>query len=190
MSIWSEASKTVDLRAFLRAGTADMHAAAELRWFPDDGFTSLDHYTSLLKVILAAHRELGAPAVDLIGTAGEILAENSIRQALARDTGLADHAPNVIGPACPSCAWGVLYVLNGSALGASFILDKGHAQPDWPVSYLQASATYVRSGRLRLFLDRMNSVSIDMDAALRGAVETFSMFTRDATVPGDVVVRV
>lgn len=170
-------------RGHLRKTTNDLHRSIEKVWASDDGFRSIGHYQSFLSRILCAHREFGVRAVYALAdarpdacTAWSIPDERMRQTAVCRDLGIPVEQNACGSLTGQSYAWGVGYVLNGSAMGASIMLRGGHVKPDWPVEYFQTCQAYVRSGRLKAFFDQMNGAQLDLGEATQGASDVFAVF--------------
>lgn len=158
----------------LRHATRDAHITTERLWLPHGRFTDRVNYTEWLFALWRVHNQLGRAATEALPNARFAAEEGTRRAALKQDLEL-DAAAVRSGPKAPSSgwAWGVLYALNGSALGASGLLRSGGLAADWPSSYLQTMQTYAKSGELRTFFDQLNDESSRPDAMIDGANEVF-----------------
>ena len=96
--------------------------------------------------------------------------------ALCDDLGIARRRPHVIGNIAADRAWGVGYVLNGSALGASSILKTGRLQANWPRSYLSMGRIYAQEGGVRRYFDRLDALPLNAREVIAGAHVAFAIF--------------
>ena len=119
-----------------------------------------------------AHCGLGLAAAERSGLPSALREEQARIAALERD--LAPAAPP--GPApllSRDAAWGVLYALNGSALGATVLLRET-AGDERPSAYLTVMRDYARSGELRAFFDTLNHAPLELSGAAQGAAAVFA----------------
>ena len=56
------------------------------------------------------------------------------------------------------------------------LLKGGQLGSDWPRKYLQLGRDYAGSGRLKLYFDALNTLQLDTDDVLQGALRTFTLF--------------
>lgn len=166
-------------RVWLRDATRDLHAAAEDKWMPMRRFASEDGYRGFLSALLQAHHRLGRPAALRRADHDDIRREEARITALCQDLGTAPPAPAAPTEMAERYAWGVSYVLNGSALGAALLLGQNHVGPRWPRAYLTQSQQFAKSGALRDFLDRMDSLPAHDHDLLQGASDTFRLVASD-----------
>ncbi|WP_436399326.1 biliverdin-producing heme oxygenase [Roseobacter sp. S98] len=160
-------------RDVLREATQAAHSAAENVWFGEGHFASLPDYRAWLTRMLEVHETLGLAAATAVSPDLFLPQETARCVALRRDL---DLEPVGAGPdrAMPdSHAWGVLYALNGSALGASHIHREVSGTRDWPLRYLAEMRTYATSGGVKEFFDRLNAAGLDTARALDGALDVF-----------------
>lgn len=162
-------------RAKLEAATRALHDKTEALWAGTEGFSTRAHYLAFLTTLLDAHHRLGLPAARAREAEEDIADEETRLKALHADTGHGPLAPIRARPS-PSYAWGIGYVLNGSALGAVMMLKEGHVPEGWPTAYLEEGRAYAKSGKLAAFFRALDAAELDMDEATRGAQETFELF--------------
>ncbi len=167
-------------RVGLRDATWPIHQRLEALWTPGGGFSSEKMYLRFLVALLDAHRSLGGPASRALRDADAQATEGQRVMALMGDLGIAD--PVAGGPTSmdPDEAWGVCYVLNGSALGATFLLKGDLLSPDWPTSYLRLGQAYVRSGQLKRFFDALEDCPSKTEAVTKGAESVLSLLLAHA----------
>ncbi|MEL6523242.1 MAG: biliverdin-producing heme oxygenase [Pseudomonadota bacterium] len=167
------------LRDMLRQATSDAHQRAEAQWMPNGGRMSAQRYQCYLTMLLSVHQAMGVPAAHARGDLPDIEAEDRRVRALCSDLNMPkkDISIPVLDP---SYAWGVGYVLNGSALGAKEMLQKGRIQQDWPNAYVLALQSYANSGQLARFFARLNDTRLDNITALQGAQDTFGLIAEPA----------
>lgn len=117
----------------LRAGTADVHLAAERRVRILDADASLSTYAHYLARMLGFHEPVEAALAATAGLARAGFDAERRRKcawlaadlrALGRDPAAAPRSPSAPCPGDAAAATGVAYVLEGSTLGGRFIL--GH----------------------------------------------------------------
>ncbi|MEM9060698.1 MAG: biliverdin-producing heme oxygenase [Pseudomonadota bacterium] len=171
------------MRATLRAATRELHAKIEEMWTPDGGFGSRQTYLDFLYALLCVHQQLGVPAALRRGDPEDAAEEYRRIRALCNDLELPRPRSLGLNELDEGFAWGVGYVLNGSSLGATILLDRGALQPDWPTQYLSVGREYVKSGHLKRFFDSLNVVGHDPKSVQRGAFATFDQIgaLRNAT---------
>lgn len=161
-------------RHALKQATQTAHDAAEQRWTAGGAFTSRTTYDAWLTALHGAHLFLGRAAVRTPSTERYAFTEQVRLQAINRDLGL---WPTGI-PAAPATsegwAWGVLYALNGSALGASILIKSGAVRPDWPHDYLSEMRLFAASGALKTFFEGLDACDAPLDALIDGANAVFS----------------
>ncbi len=169
---------TIPNRAYLKAATQQAHDEAEQHWAPGNLFVDKAVYFQWLSVLMEVHHTLGQPAAHALSCEAYIEAEAARRAALCEDLGdmAAGSAESVQRGG--GHAWGVLYALNGSAIGASVLLKSGRIPGDWPTSYLLCMQEFARSKALKTFFAELDAQSFDMDDARCGAERVFSMFSR------------
>lgn len=164
-------------RSVLRSATQSLHDRIEAIWTSDAQFTSLATYRPFLTALLHSHATLGYPAAVARADPIEISLEKGRIAALCDD--LDCEAPDTDLEMTQDEAWGVGYVLNGSALGADMLLRHGKLGADWPKSYLKLGQKYVKSGGLRRFFDALNAGTFGEADLCKGAARTFAFFERD-----------
>lgn len=175
------------LRERLRAATANAHRALDARFGTFD-LTSLNGYRRFLEASAAALLPLEA-ALERSGVISLLSdwPQRSRRKAIAADLdcidGTADPLPS---PAAMSRheMLGVMYVLEGSRLGARYLLRAvaGCGQPR-----IEAATRYLRHGDglplWPLFLERLEREAIAPDGeaeVIAGAARAFAMFEKAA----------
>jgi heme oxygenase len=162
------------MRETLKQATREAHLQAEAVWMGDAGFEALEDYRAWLHALKRAHAHLGLAAARQVRNPSFVTLEQDRLSALAGDLGQRIK-PEQIEPTLltESQAWGVLYALNGSALGGSVLLKAGHTAPDWPTAYLQTMQAYARSGALAQFFRNLEAVDIVHSEAVSGAKLVF-----------------
>lgn len=123
------------------------------------------------------HRDFGLPAARNSGMAGAVEMEHQRMAALCRDL------QHPVPTACPTdmtadTAWGVLYALNGSALGAAALMRPGGALTGQASDYLEQMRGYAQSGELGRFIRLLNAQTLDMRCASAGADAVFAAMSR------------
>ncbi|PZQ47304.1 MAG: hypothetical protein DI556_17685 [Rhodovulum sulfidophilum] len=161
------------LRGLLRAETADLHARLDA----EAAFTDLRGYGRYLR---GTRRFRHAVEQGLGGDEGwrpTRLAD--LAAADLADLGIAEEAPDLAPGRRPdaSAAWGVFYVLEGSALGARFLLGRATALglgPEHGARHLHAQTA--ERGRWARFVERLDTdPGIDPEAARAGARAAFEL---------------
>ena len=165
-------------RIRLRSAIHSNHLRAENIWVPDGKFTTLEHYETFLEALLFAHKNYGLPAARARTDADDIDEENGRIIALSQDLCITDGRPPSIRAMSESYAWGVSYVLNGSALGAATMLKTGYIHANWPHRYMNTARAYATSGRLARFFQDLDYSDINIDDATRGASMVFSQLAK------------
>lgn len=165
-------------RAFLKEATLVSHARAEDGWTVAGAFPNRRAYLRWLHVQSGAHHALGARAARLLGLRQLIAAEQTRQRLLSRDLG---GEPGQVQGTPPwlteSFAWGVLYALNGSALGASILLKRHADLEQWPTAYLQEMRRFAKSGELLAFFRELDAVPLERVEASAGARAVFDRFS-------------
>ena len=160
-------------RAELRHLTQSAHDRAEALWSADGSFTDQRAYAAWLAAMQHVHRQFGLPAAQLLGREHET-AEQTRLAALSQDLDRDTPSGPVPHQQCQSRAWGILYALNGSALGASHLMKSGEMGRTWPNAYITCMRAYATSGRLKHFFDRLDTSRLDLTAASDGARQVFA----------------
>lgn len=159
----------------LRRATRDAHANAEHLWFSAGAFTDRATYLRWLTAMAHVHADIGHHAATALRTHIPERIETERAQALSQD--LQKTIPG--GPNRPrlseSYAWGAMYVLNGSAMGASVLLKPGVLPPQWPRHYLYAMQSFSKSGQLRRFFDQLEARNLDHADSIAGATAVFHL---------------
>ena len=153
-------AETVSLRVHLKNATRDSHAAAEARWTASGAFSSRFAYANWLERMYQVHAGLGQAAAETARWPGAARDEADRAACLAQDLSATNGQPQDRPSLSRPAAWGVLYALNGSALGASILL-RSMVPDGWPVSYLQEMARFAKSGRLARFFADLDAASCD-----------------------------
>lgn len=161
-------------RQFLKTHTQAAHANAERRWVGPNGFRDRTAYDTWLCAMMDKHARLGARAAAQMHRMDVAVREERRISALATDLGRAPCESADTVDHRRSWAWGVQYVLNGSAVGASILLKSRSIKEDWPTAYLREMQDFATSGSLSDFFRRLDTVSLDRTEALSGALEVFS----------------
>lgn len=167
------------MRTYLRDMSMTKHLQTEAAFLPTGQFPSQSAYFTFLHALFECHCKLGRPAATARRDQSEIDEEDKRISALAADLRINGPAPQDAAVSMGTdYAWGVGYVLNGSALGAAILLKHpGTLGKDWPRRYLQLGRDYASSGRLRQFFDRLNCEPRHRQQVEHGALDTFSMIS-------------
>lgn len=181
MTLPSLETPAASLRNRLKQATSRQHAMLDRYWGGSGRFLSESAYRAFLHRLLLAHSQLGlplAPTAALRGLEAERLEalRQDLRHDLLRLEGLAlspAPAPSVATSRC--FGWGVAYVLNGSAMGASLMLKRGYLAPDWPRAYLTLGQSFAKSGALSRFFAQLETEVADPKDAEQGARVTFEL---------------
>jgi heme oxygenase len=166
------------IRWSLKAATRDAHRKAEARWTDNGSFADRYSYDGWLKTMYVVHASLGQAAA-LTGCWSDAVEEEKFRlSCLAQDIGFSGNSSNTSShELSPDEAWGVLYALNGSALGAQILLSEKSFVPEWPVAYLDAMRRFAKSGSLFTFFANLEIADIDTGSAIAGAKKVFFAIT-------------
>lgn len=164
----------ISTREALRGATRDIHVATEKRWLPHGVFEDLEGYLAWLSALAAIHAGRGAAAAKRLDQAWITDEEDKRYIAIVADLGHQSLDKTVEQKMNTSEAWGVLYVLNGSALGAVSLLRSDALSPQWPKAYLNQMKSFASSGLLKRFFCELEAAPIDTNAAIKGAKATFA----------------
>lgn len=169
-----------DNRQVLRQATRGVHNAAETSWV---GLGTKDFpIKTFLSVMHRVHRSFGLAAAQRCALkdaqSEEVLRITALEQDLSLTGTVKDHA-QTSAIASRDAAWGVLYALNGSALGASLLLRSSPAAAVGATAYLTVMHDYARSGRLKAFFATFNSQDLNLSLAESGARAVFAGLTLD-----------
>jgi heme oxygenase len=164
----------VSNRDRLKRSTKTAHACAEARWFSSGSFASRTAYQHWLSALLHTHSAYGLAAVQSAGLRQYSAIEAKRRTALERDLDVSVQYDGIQQNASLDWSWGVLYALNGSALGASILLKSGSVLADWPTEYLAEMRGFAASGQLKSFFDDLNAEYLDTGEMLKGANAVFN----------------
>lgn len=160
-----------DNRMALRGSTREMHDRAERQWgAAADGDFDLHAFFTVMQTL----HHTGIRAAEITGLAGARDHERARLDALSSDLGSDVHNEDPMVISSPDAAWGMLYTLNGSALGASLLLKSGVTLAGKPSAYLELMRDYARSGALNSFFHALNSQELDFKRARQGACQIFS----------------
>ena len=171
-----------DHRTVLRLATRKNHDLAERYWSSPDAsaFRIYDFLTSMHRL----HAGLGVAAADHVGSDKARKLEQQRLLALRQDL---QCGPNVglqtsALPGTKDFAWGVLYALNGSALGANVLLRAGVGGQNQS-AYLHLMQDYVKSGALSVFFRALNGQDLDRAHAIAGARTVFGQMAMAGAEP-------
>lgn len=172
-------------RQLLKRLTRLKHERAELRWTQIGAFHDIDAYRMFLRTMLDIHDRFGGPATRVVPMEHHVW-ERERASALRIDLQIkpAMSDPHSSAPMEKDFAWGVLYVLNGSAMGAAMLLNSNAINADWPTAYLEVMCEFARSGALGAFFRSLNDAEVQLGQVARGAEAVF-----DAVVGMDVSTR-
>lgn len=162
-------------RGYLKSATQHIHGQAEQTWLSGHGFANLSTYRGWLGAMLKIHQTHGLQAAGILDGQCDPALEQDRLDALQRDL---DTAQAIAVPASrrsESWAWGVQYVLNGSALGACVLLKTGGVAPAWPSQYLRTMQGFAQSGGLKRFFDMLDGRELDLAEATSGARAAFTL---------------
>ena len=175
-----ENSAALSVRAYLKSATRQDHVRAEARWTNEGTFADRRTYQAWLGRMLDVHDALGFSAAKRSRWHSAAAIETSRHNALCQDLGLPAKRHNGAGQSLDHDeAWGALYALNGSALGASILLKQGIAQFGWPVAYLSEMRRFATSGALGAFFPALDVQVSNREAALTGALAVFRMIASE-----------
>lgn len=170
-------------RTVLRDATRQVHERTEQLWFAQNAFASHAAYLRWLSAMATVHQSLAPAAVRALDDMTITQTERDRTAALAADLGTTPSPPMEPLLCTKAEAWGVMYVLNGSAMGASVLLKSQGLKPDWPQRYLQVMRSFAQSGALRQFFDLLDQVPLDHTAATAGAHLVFDALQNFKTKP-------
>lgn len=160
-------------RDILKQATEEAHACAEARWFSSGSFASRPSYDGWLSSLYFAHEALGQSATRFDALKRYALEETRRRNALVRDLGGRQQQWQQPARHSESWSWGVLYALNGSALGASVLLKTGAIQASWPTHYVEEMRNFATSGGLAAFFQSLNDDKLNATEIVCGAHSVF-----------------
>lgn len=167
-------------RALLKRATSGAHRSVESAWFPSAGFQGFDGYREWLLALYKVHNTLGQSAAHTLGRENWIVEESARMACLVRDTGLQPQAAPPAKLGSESWAWGVLYAINGSALGGAVLLRDPSLHESWPKAYLKELGAFAKSGGVKSFFDELNKNSITARDAINGALAVFATLEKPA----------
>lgn len=168
-------------RHYLKMVTSDPHDKAEARWFSSGKFTCRNSYEQWLQSMLHVHGSLGVKATAKTALPQYGNVEEGRFAALSLDLALPKTPSPIEAPSeiSTAWAWGVLYALNGSSLGASILLKSESVRTDWPSQYLHEMRQFATSGALGHFFAELDALKLDKSEAANGAKAVFSALAMD-----------
>lgn len=176
-----EASLNSSLRNVLREATKDAHSTLDARVGAIKATSTLEGYVTYLRHMGAFHHWC-RPAVALLASKLD-LSDNSQRlgEAIRSDLshlGRPSERHLLSGRELSSMSddelCGVAYVVEGASLGSRYTLRSviEHLPQPTPTEYLSAMAT-AASDRWPLIANRLESVAVNKELAIRGALAAF-----------------
>lgn len=162
----------------LRRATRDAHMTAEHLWFSAGAFADRATFLQWLSVMADVHASIGQPAAMALRAHISDRIELERARALTQDLVQQPTTHPASQPLSASYAWGAMYVLNGSAMGASVLLKPGALPNDWPRHYLRTMQAFAKSGQLRQFFDRLDAIDLNHAESLAGATAVFDALGR------------
>lgn len=170
-----------DNRSLLRHATRSAHDRAEQRWSDVPG--NAHEMATFLNAMLSLHLEFGLTAARSVDPHGALELEHERLAALRVDLEVAP--PTEPAPASATrmhhhTAWGTLYALNGSALGATVLMRQSPETIGASTRYLELMSGFVRSGALGTFFRALNRQKLDMHRAASGATAVFAAMAEQA----------
>lgn len=178
------------LRNRLKTATRAPHERAEARWTSGGQFMSRAAYDGWLERMGRIHDGLGRDAARVAGWPPGAGLEAARSRALAADLGAGVSHSSTPGPLSQAAGWGVLYALNGSALGARALLRNGLGTVDWPQAYLDEMAGFAQSGALAGFFEALEASDMAPGAALSGALLVFDAIAAERFGEGQLRARI
>lgn len=176
-------------RQYLKEQTATVHGLTEALFWSSDGFADKPSYIYFLAKMLKAHLRLGRPAAQSVGDRQTVAHEAALISALGKDLGCAALTPDTCRHMDSSFAWGVRYALDGSAIGAAFILKSPGFSPNWPHAYLAQAKAHLKTGGTKRCFEALNAATVDPDRAAEGARAVFQSLRHDDKLPLDAGAR-
>lgn len=170
-----------DNRHALRDATKTAHDAAEASW--TQALTTRSDEDGLLLAMQALHTSYGLPAAACSGLDGAVAQE--LRRLSALNADLHAVVPLRIDCQPPADrgadhAWGVLYALNGSAMGAAMMLRQGGLMADRNPAYMVLMHDFAKSGALGAFFRTLNARKLSLAEASSGARDVFAAMRKIA----------
>lgn len=161
-------------RRLLKRLTRTRHERAELHWTTVGAFRDASAYREFLNTMLQIHCRFGSAAAAMVSKE-DVGWEHGRTSALCSDLKLTGRSsePSEPGHITRDFAWGVLYVLNGSAMGASVLLNSKAIDQNWPTAYLESMREFARTGALGTFFRALNAASLDFPQTVLGAEAIF-----------------
>lgn len=167
-----------DNRTALRRATRQMHASAEASWAgADQGGIPIPVFLSRM---LHVHACFGLSAAQLTGATDLVEHERRRLFALAQDLDLRPQSAAPSGEEyvlSRDAAWGVLYALNGSALGATVLMRDATNGAARSSAYLGLMRDFAKSGALAGFFRLLNAQDLNQNRAVDGAHAVFAALT-------------
>ena len=160
-------------RTYLKQEIQEAHDKFESKLVGPNGFEVFSDYRHWLSVMQHLHGSVGLPAALRLGAEHFLISEKSRIEALKKDLLNNERATHADDTACDSWAWGALYALNGSAIGASLLLKSASAEDNWPKAYLMEMRRFATSGLLSDFFRGLEAARLDRSAARAGALRVF-----------------
>ena len=166
-------------RQALRVSTQKMHMLSEQRWA--DIFEHPQGVRHFLVAMRVLHRTFGVEAARCMDQPEAADLEQQRLDALDADLQDTSDTPAPLAASrgwTRDEAWGVLYALNGSALGATALLRPGAALAGQGSSYLELMRDYARSGALGAFIRALDGEMLDLPRATAGADAVFAAMSQ------------
>lgn len=174
--------RPTDNRRLLRTSSQKMHERSERHW--GEVFQTEQGFRHFLMAMQMLHRQHGMEAARRCGLPTAVDIEANRLTALQEDLGEATRSGRASDTGMSrDMAWGVLYALNGSSLGATMLLRPGAALQDQPSRYLELMRDYARAGGLGVFFRALNRQTLDMTRAVAGAQTVFAAMALFDTAP-------
>lgn len=164
-------------RTSLYQRTLVHHERAETYWTELGFLLNRDVYEQFLSGLFDVHTSLGAAAAAALGPE-TVKLERERRVALIADLQGVPANDQEYLPLSKSAAWGTLYVLNGSSIGASLLLRTNKIPNIWPQAYLQAMRRFAKDGSLSEFFAALDIQTLDMEQASTAAKAVFDRVAR------------
>ena len=162
-----------DNRSLLRHATRSAHDRAERRW--SDVPDTAHEMAKFLNAMLSLHLEFGLTAASSVDQHGALELEHKRLAALRGDLEIVPHTePDPTARMHHDTAWGTLYALNGSALGATVLMRQSRETIGASTRYLELMSSFARSGALGTFFRTLNRQTLDMRRATSGATAVFA----------------
>ena len=177
----SESTQT-NLRQRLRSATSESHAKLDGVMGLHPPFATPENYRRYLTGMDQLYKHCDASIRWVEARVGLATHEVSLRDLIHRDVasiGLttADESPvpaTLAAEASPGTHWGRAYVMEGSSIGATFLVKQAEEQlPDsFGKSFLQQLSTDAKH-RWSIFAGELANADVDPDEAVNAAVDVF-----------------